>query len=110
MDRINDDEYFVGKIIECINIIQRFYSGKNIEDLEKDILLNNTIMFQFILISEYSTRLSQEFKNEKNNIPWNKIKGLRNSVVHAYNKVIYKVVDDTIINDLPILKKELLKK
>ena len=37
------------------------------------------------------------------------IKGTRNVIVHNYEGVIYNTLYDTVINDLPLLKEELLK-
>lgn len=70
-------------------------------------MVNNTIMFQFTLIGEYSTRLSDEYKNKKLNVPWQEIKGFRNRIVHDYNGVIYSRISETIEKDFPILKEEL---
>lgn len=88
MADVKNDKYYIDKMLESICIIQDLYNGKNLEDLENDILLNNTIMFQFILLGEYSTRLSQEYKDSKKNISWVKIKGMRNNVVHTYDNNI----------------------
>lgn len=107
MESVKNDKELCEKIIECINNIENVYTG--LQDLENDILVNNTIMFQFLLIGDYAVRISNEYKNNKNNIDWSKIKGLRNIVVHDYDRVRYDVIDDTIKNDLTELKKEILK-
>lgn len=107
MDNIKNDKYYIDKILECIKIIRDVYNGK--DDLETNVINNSTIMFQFIMIGEYSKNLSIEYKESKTNIDWNKIIGMRNVVVHEYDKVRYDVIDDTIINDLQKLKEELLK-
>lgn len=65
MDNIKDDKYFVNKILECIDVIKKLSENKNAEELEEDILINNAIMFQFTLIGEYTTRLTEEYKNSK---------------------------------------------
>lgn len=109
MDNIKDDEYFVNKILECIDVIEKLSENKNAEELEEDILINNAIMFQFTLIGEYTTRLTEEYKNSKKSIPWQKIKGLRNNIVHDYEGMVYSRIKKTIDDDLPMLKKELLK-
>lgn len=109
MENIKDDKYFVDKILECISIIEDISKGKDIEELEQNVLLNNTIMFQFSLIGEYSGRLSEEYKNKKPNIPWSSIKGFRNNIIHNYDGVIYSRVEQTIKVDVPNLKKDLLE-
>ena len=109
MDNIKDDKYYVDKIVKSIDIIDHYMKNKTVDDLENDLLLNNTVMFQMICISENIASLSEEFKNQRSNIPWNMIKGTRNVIVHNYEGVIYNTLYDTVINDLPLLKEELLK-
>lgn len=99
-----NDQFFVNKIIESIDIILDVTKDKTIKEIENNILINNTVMFQFMLIGECVARLSDEYKNKKD-IPWTKIKGLRNIVVHNYDSVDYSLINETIFNDLPKLKK-----
>lgn len=108
MVKEKNDKYFIEKIIESIDKIEATYKDKTIENLIYDIDVNNIIMFQFLLIGENSIRLSDEYKKRKNKIQWNKIKGLRNIVVHDYTGVKYNLIEDTIKNDLKLLKEELL--
>ena len=42
-------------------------------------------------------------------IPWTVIKDFRNHLAHEYFGVVESIVWDTIVNDLPELKKALLK-
>ena len=107
MDNNKDDKYFEKKIIESIDIINKYMKEKTKDDLENDILLNNTVMFQLICISENINKLSDRYKQKKSGIVWNQIKGIRNIIVHNYDGVNYKTIFDTVIDDLSVLKKEL---
>jgi uncharacterized protein with HEPN domain len=53
-------------------------------------------LFRIIQISENTNRITNDFKERYNDIPWNEIKGLRNRVVHDCGNVnlliIYRVV------------------
>jgi len=107
MVKNKDDKYYINKIVECINVIEDVSKDKTIDDVENDVMLNSTIMFQFILIGEYSLKISDDYKNVKKEIEWNKVKGLRNNVVHNYDGLDYKILYDTIKIDLPKLKENL---
>jgi len=65
-------------------------------------------MFTFIQISENTNKLSDEFKTNHSNIPWNQIRGLRNIIVHNYEIVDGYIVYDTVKNGLPEFKELLL--
>ena len=109
MVKEKDDSVVIERIINCINMALDVTKDKTMEDIENDIALNSIVMFQMILIGEYSVSLSDEFKEKKQDIPWTKIKALRNNIVHDYGGIIYTRLYSTIKYDLPKLKEELLK-
>jgi len=45
--------------------------------------------------------MTDEYKKEHSQIPWNALYGLRNRIVHDYGSVILDVVYDTLKNDIP---------
>lgn len=109
MVKEKDDNVIIEKIVKCIDLILDVSNGKSLEDIENDELLNSVIMFQLILIGEYSIKLSDEYRKKRDTIPWIKIKALRNNIVHDYGGIIYSRLYSTINDDLPKLKDELLK-
>lgn len=59
-------------------------------------------------IGELSSReLSVEFKNCLKEIPWKAIYGMRNHLVHGYDKIDFPMLWETITEDVPILDKSL---
>ena len=54
-------------------------------------------------------KLSELFKVNNSNIPWQAIKGMRNKIVHDYGIVNLDIVYDTVINSIPDLLKKLKK-
>jgi len=57
-----------------------------------------------IQIGELTTRLSDDFQDRHNKIPWNEIKATRNVFVHAYGDMNIEETWYIIINDVPELK------
>lgn len=72
-------------------------------------MLLDSIIFRFIQISENVKKISDEYKNSKKYIPWIQMAGIRNKIVHAYDTIRVDIVYETIKNDLPYLKEELIK-
>ena len=56
-------------------------------------------------IGEMAKRLSNEFAEEYNEIPWREIKAMRNIYAHEYDSIAPQIVWDTIIYDCPELNK-----
>jgi len=44
--------------------------------------------------------LSDEFKRKNDYVPWGKIMGFRNGIVHEYGETDYTIVYETITQDL----------
>ena len=74
------------------------------EELARNELLQDSMMFRLIQISENSKKLSDNFKLiEHPAIPWTAIYGLRNRIVHDYGNVDLGIVFDTLKNSIPEL-------
>ncbi|MDR2599604.1 MAG: DUF86 domain-containing protein [Oscillospiraceae bacterium] len=54
-------------------------------------------------IGELTTRLDDEFINTYNQIPWRKMKGMRNRIVHDYDGIQFNIVWDVLTDFLPEL-------
>lgn len=65
------------------------------------------MMFRLIQISEAVVKLSEEFKEANQSIPWFAIKGLRNRIVHDYGNVVLTIVYETIKVDIPEVSESL---
>ena len=109
MNNIKDDIYYATKIRDDFRFIINNTKSLTKEQISKNEILIDSIMFRLIQISENSLKLSESFKAKFNNIPWYAIKGLRNRIVHDYGNVDYTVVYDTIKNEIPHCIEELNK-
>ena len=75
----------------------------DIEELGKNEILQDSMLFRMIQISENAKKLTEEYKMEHAGIPWKAIYGLRNRIVHDYGNVDLEVVYETLKNDIPEL-------
>lgn len=75
----------------------------DIEQLSKNDILLDSMLFRMIQISENAKNLTEDYKNSNLDIPWSAISGLRNRIVHDYGNVDLNVVFDTLKNDIPEL-------
>ena len=97
------DRIVLGKMIKyCEDSI------KYIKDMDFDSFSSNELVLTFSIFSlsqlgELVTTLSKELKITHDEIPWNAIRSIRNRVVHDYDGVQYRIIWDTLINDIPPL-------
>lgn len=68
------------------------YENIDITEFSTNEILLDSMLFRMIQISENARKLSDEYKQQCNNIPWNALYGLRNRIVHDYGNVDLRVV------------------
>lgn len=103
MDNVKDNNYYLNKIISDLEFIIYHMEDVDIEQLSKNDILLDSMLFRMIQISENAKNLTEDYKNSNSDIPWNAISGLRNRIVHDYGNVDLNVVFDTLKNDIPEL-------
>jgi len=77
-----------------------FAAGKTRMDLEKDRLHMLAIIKSIEIIGEAASKVTETFKTENSNIPWNDIINMRNRLIHAYFDVNLDIVWQTVKTDL----------
>lgn len=105
----NEDILIVKKMLKYCNdingLLVRF--DKEFERYKTDIAFQYACNMCIIQIGELANRLSDEVKQNSGNIPWHAIIGMRNLHAHDYENVDLEIVWNTLIEDIPILKKNL---
>lgn len=103
MDNIKNDHYYIQKLKQDLTFIATHMRNVDIEELGKNEILQDSMLFRMIQISENAKKLTEEYKMEHAGIPWKAIYGLRNRIVHDYGNVDLEVVYETLKNDIPEL-------
>jgi uncharacterized protein with HEPN domain len=90
-------------ILEAIAAIDR-YRDRDRSAFEQDELLQVWFLRHLQIIGEAARRLPEEIRNLAPDIPWHKIIGMRNILVHGYFAIDLDVVSDAGQQDVPELK------
>lgn len=104
MDNFKDDKYYAEKIIDNINAIEKYVKDINYEHFLNDGELIDAVMFGFVQLVENINHISEGFKNKNSHIPWGKIMGFRNGIVHEYGETDFLIVYETATQDLNKLR------
>lgn len=110
MDNIKNDNYYLEQIRYCIDRIKTEMNDIDYDTYYNRIDLQEMTMFNLIQISENAKSLSNDYKNNNNDIPWNDVYGLRNKIVHDYGNVVLDIVYNTLTIDIPDLYRLLFLK
>jgi uncharacterized protein with HEPN domain len=84
-------------------------AGKNRQDLDADRMLNLALVRLLEIVGEAATHISEDTRAAIANVPWPQIVGLRNRLIHGYDRVDLDVLWKIVQQDLPALVAELAK-
>ncbi|MBO4888594.1 MAG: DUF86 domain-containing protein [Firmicutes bacterium] len=107
MDNTKDDRYYTIRIQEDLSFIIRNMEKTTIEQYSTNEILQDSMMFRLIQISENTRKLSDGFKRSHPLIPWTAVYGLRNRIVHDYGNIDLRIVFDTLKQDIPELYRQI---
>jgi uncharacterized protein with HEPN domain len=82
----------------------------NLEALPKNQQAQDAIVRNIEIIGEAVNKiynLAPDFVNRHSELPWARMRGMRNVVIHEYFFVDLKIVWTTVKDDLPRLKKQI---
>ncbi len=100
MENVKNDFYHVGRIVSDIEFVLENMMNVEYQEFCENEILQDAMMFRLIQISENSRKLSDEYREKNQEIPWGDMFGLRNRIVHNYGAVDLRVVYDTLRFDL----------
>lgn len=100
------DEALLLDIFDAGQKVLEFSDGMSQADLETDEKTLSAILYKIEIIGEATKRLSSGFREQNSNIPWKKIAGMRDIIVHEYNNIKLSIVWIVINQSIP----ELLEK
>lgn len=90
-------------ILEAIERIEK-YARRGEDSFRKDELVQTWIVSHLQIVGEAARGLSPSFRRKYSDIPWKKIVGMRNIIVHDYFQVDATVVWSVVETELSKLK------
>ena len=97
---------YLEHILDALERIQRYTSGKSAADFMSDTLLQDAVLRNLGIIGEAAHRLladSPDYAAKHPEIPLAKIYGTRNRLTHAYEEVDMEIVWNLVLIDVPAL-------
>lgn len=72
-------------ILAAARLVQEFIKGIDQQKFNDDVMLQSAVIRQIEIMGEATKRLSEDFRNGHQNIPWRRIAGMRDILIHAYD-------------------------
>jgi len=105
---MTDDEIYLQDIYERICRIETYTEGGKTEFIQS-LLIQDGVIRSFEVIGEAVKRLSPELRQSYPDIPWRRMAGFRDVLIHDYAGINLEEVWNVVEQNLPSLKLKILE-
>ncbi len=103
------NDSYLKDIKDSSSLIVEYINGLSFEDFEKDTMRYLAVSRLLEIIGEATKNLSSDFRTKHPNIPWKKMAGLRDVIIHDYQELNREMIFKIASQDIPKLLTELVK-
>ena len=104
---MKSENAYLGDILESARLIQKYVSGTEQDEFEKDMLLQDALVRRLEIIGEATKHLSENFRLSRPDLPWKQMAGMRDVLIHDYDTVDLDLLWDTATQSIPALISQL---
>ena len=101
-----DQLVFFADMLDAIEKIQRYLENTSFAEFLEDDMRIDAVVRNLEIIGEAAGKIPPETRDEYPDIPWKKIVGLRNILIHEYFGIDIEIIWDVVENHLDNLKIE----
>ena len=94
------DEQRIEHIWHCLSRIRAVAATTSREDLPDNESAQESLFFNLMVLGEAANHLSDEFYAAHPEIPWSKIIGMRNVLIHDYSDIDFDIAWRVVSHDI----------
>jgi len=104
-----DPRVYLDHILESILRIEKYTEKVNKDKFFRYIGIQDKVIRRLEIIGEAVKSIPQSIKNSNKQVPWRRITGMRDKLIHDYFEVELDLAWEVVKKDIPILKKQIMK-
>jgi uncharacterized protein with HEPN domain len=90
-------------MIDAAERVMEYAAGTTLDALPLDRMRSDAILRVLGVLGEAGGRVSQETRQRFPRLPWREMKGMRNVLIHRYDRVAWQIVWETAIVHIPAM-------
>lgn len=98
-----DERLYVVELIEAIDRIFEYTKGDQDAFLGSQ-MIQDAVAKNLMVIGEAAKNLSAETRAKAPEVPWNRVTGMRDRIVHAYFTIDLEIIWEVVAHELPDLR------
>lgn len=103
------DEFldYVEDIIDAMEKAETAITGVDYDRFAADFMINFVVVRALEIVGEATKRLPMTLRDQYPTIPWKDMAGMRNIIIHGYDRVNLKIVWKVVTQDIPQVKPQI---
>jgi len=100
---------FVEDILESVDKIERYVKGISYGNFVENEMIIDAVIRNLEVIGEASKNIPENIREQYTTIPWRRIIGLRNIMIHGYFGIDLSIIWEIITKNLPETKPSIVE-
>jgi uncharacterized protein with HEPN domain len=101
------DATYLRHMLDAADRVLSYIEGRGQADFHATPLLQDGVIRQIQVLGEAAKKLSPELRDAESQVPWKRVTGMREKLVHDYMGVDLHAVWLTATRDVPLLREQI---